>query len=242
MSKVFVIPDIHLKPWMLDTADKQISAGNYDTIVFLGDLVDDWDQQENIGLYEEIFDTLAEFIRKHPRFLYCYGNHDVSYKWKALETGYSNTARDTVLAGFKRIYDILPPEHFAYIHRIDNVLFSHAGLTEPFVRTFFPDHDLEFNDLLARINSFGKHEMWNNASPIWARPQPGHIKLYPEEFLQVVGHTPVRMPYYINHFLTVDTFSTYRNGTPIGDQLFVWVDTKSQTWGYADNNGSLKSE
>ncbi len=38
--KVLVIPDVHLKPWMFDEAEK-VSAEKYDKIVCLGDLVDD---------------------------------------------------------------------------------------------------------------------------------------------------------------------------------------------------------
>ena len=37
--------------------------------------------------------------------------------------------------------------------------------------------------------------------------------------------------------VTVDNFSTYRNGDPIGDQRFIWVDTVSKQWGFADGNG-----
>ena len=51
MSKVFVIPDVHLKPWMFDKAEELLSRSEYDKIVCLGDLVDDWDQEKNLGLY-----------------------------------------------------------------------------------------------------------------------------------------------------------------------------------------------
>ena len=37
--------------------------------------------------------------------------------------------------------------------------------------------------------------------------------------------------------VTVDNFSTYRNGNPIGDRRFIWVDTVSKQWGFADGNG-----
>jgi len=48
MSKVFVIPDVHLKPWMLGKAEELFSRSEYDKIVYLGDLVDDWDQEKNL--------------------------------------------------------------------------------------------------------------------------------------------------------------------------------------------------
>ena len=41
MSKVFVIPDVHLKPWMFEKASEIVGKGSYDAVVMLGDLVDD---------------------------------------------------------------------------------------------------------------------------------------------------------------------------------------------------------
>lgn len=52
MSKVFVIPDVRLKPWMLEKASELIAKGSYDAIVMLGDLVDDWGQEKNTEGYK----------------------------------------------------------------------------------------------------------------------------------------------------------------------------------------------
>jgi hypothetical protein len=188
----------------------------------------------HINLYEETFIATIKFLEKYPNTLYCYGNHDVSYEWEALETGYSQEARATVLRGIETIREILPKKNMAFIHRIDDVLFSHAGLTELFVTHFFPDWEGGFDELLQQINTSGKEEMWCDVSPIWARPQDGQIKLYPEGFLQVAGHTPVKKTDYFRGFLSVDNFSTHQNGTPVGDQKFVWVDTTFQQWGFVD--------
>ena len=38
MSRVLVIPDVHLKPWIFDMADR-VDENSYDDIVILGDLV-----------------------------------------------------------------------------------------------------------------------------------------------------------------------------------------------------------
>ncbi len=64
MSKVFVIPDVHLKPWMFDKAEELLSRSEYDKIVCMGDLVDDWDQEKNLGLYSETFDALEYAMEK----------------------------------------------------------------------------------------------------------------------------------------------------------------------------------
>ena len=223
-----------MKPWILDKAEEYISQNDYDAIICLGDLVDDWNQAKNLLLYKQTFEALVKFIKRHPNFMFCYGNHDVSYIWGTRESGYSDYARATVLEGFSELKSSIPEKNIAYIHRLDNVLFSHAGLTEVFVSHFMPVFHGNIDELLEKINGFGKKEMWCEISPIWARPQYGQINLYPAGYLQVVGHTPVKRTYCFGNLITVDNFSTYRYGGPIGDQRFVWIDTVSKQWGFAD--------
>ncbi len=226
MSKVFVIPDVHLKPWMFEKASEKISAGEYDYIVMLGDLVDDWNQERNLDLYSQTFDAADKFLREYPDTLFCYGNHDLSYPWEMLESGYSAYAHELVVDRLKQLVNILSKENVAFIHRIDNTLFSHAGLTESFVKAHFGwNSDVDIEYIVNYINKMGKAYMWTDDSPIWARPQNGSWKLYPHNMFQVVGHTPVEWPQKEGNLLTLDNFSTYRNGNPIGDQKFVWVDT-----------------
>ena len=226
MSKVFVIPDVHLKPWMFEKASELISQGEYDHIVMLGDLVGDWNQERNLDLYSETFDAADDFIKYHPNVFFCYGNHDLSYPWEALESGYSAYAHELVVDRLKKFVEALPNGNAAFIHRIDNVLFSHAGLTESFVKAHFGYvGSVDIDYIVDYINKMGKAYMWVDDSPIWARPQNGSWKLYPSDMMQVVGHTPVEWPQKEGNLLTLDNFSTYRNGTPIGDETFVWIDT-----------------
>ena len=58
--------------------------------------------------------------------------------------------------------------------------------------------------------------------------------MYPRDMFQVVGHTPVAKPQLDGNVLTVDTFSTYRDGRPIGDERFVWIDTVEKTWAFVE--------
>ncbi len=233
MSKVFVIPDVHLKPWMFDAASDLIEKGNYDKIVLLGDLVDDWNQEKNLDLYRETFDKIYEFLDRYPDVIYCFGNHDVSYLFQAFESGYSSYAQDIVVEGINKIIDTLPVDNSAYIHRIDNVLFSHAGLTEKFVRQCFGSGGiLGIDEFLAQVNRLSKDKIWGDDSPIWVRPQLDYCRMYPIDMMQVVGHTPVKHPQLDRDgkLLSLDNFSTYRSGEPIGDEKFVWVDTVTGKW------------
>ena len=73
--------------------------------------------------------------------------------------------------------------------------------------------------------------MWDDASPIWFRPQFYNEKMYKEnEILQVVGHTPVMQIDRLGNVVSCDLFSTYRPGDPIGTEEFLLVDT--ETWDY----------
>ncbi len=230
MSRVFVIPDIHLKPWMFTKADDYISIGHFDAVVMLGDLVDDWGEEYNISLYNETFDAAIEFCRKYRGNLdvrYCIGNHDISYIWQRLESGYSSMAYKTVNLRTLDLKEELPMENRAFIHRFDNVLFSHAGLSEYFVlRNFASMPRMSIDDMIAAINRMGPDELWRDESPLWVRPQGNVTRMYPRDMFQVVGHTPVKKAQLDGTVLTLDTFSTMPNGTPIGDEKFVWIDTE----------------
>lgn len=234
MARILIVPDIHLKPEIFFKAISIYNKGAYDGAVILGDLVDDWGQENNLELYEETFDAAINFVKKVDNVLFCYGNHDLSYVWKERESGYSENARATVLEGIERFKDALGMEKMAYIHRIDNVLFSHAGLTEKFVSKFIPNAPEDVDELLKTINRFDRNEIWDEGSPIWARPQDGRDMLYAMEYMQVVGHTPVEEVDEFWNLLSVDTFSTSGSGYAIGNRKFAWVDTVQKSWGYAE--------
>lgn len=227
MSRVLVIPDVHLKPWIFDEADK-VDKSSYEDIVVLGDLVDDWGKGNDLGAYEETLNRAAEFGKEHGESLWCYGNHDVSYLWDAMESGYSVQARITVIEGITKLERILE-DRYKFVHRIDNVLFSHAGVTETFVLHSCGYHVKEIEDILAKINRMGKQELWRDSSPIWARPQADFYRMFRDDlFYQVVGHTPVEEPLDACGVLTLDLFSTYSNGNPYGNQKLYIVDTMTR--------------
>ena len=234
MSEVFIIPDVHLKPWMFEKASTLVTKGDYDAIVMLGDLVDDWYQEKNIDLYNETFDAAIAFTTKHSDTFWCYGNHDVSYLWEAMESGYSYYARETVVNRIRDLRNSIPPENSEYVHKIDNVVFSHAGLTESFVMRHFGNSKADLDTMIGKINRMGETELWQDDSPIWARPQYGEMRIYPQDVFQVVGHTPVRTALEEGNLLTIDNFSTYRDGRPIGDERFVWIDTIEKKWKFVE--------
>ena len=230
---VLVIPDVHLKPYMFRKADILMERGIAENAVCLMDIADDWNQQYNVALYEETYDGAICLAKKYPNSLWCYGNHDLSYIWQCMETGFSSIASVTVQRKLLELKEVLPDDNpIKYVQRVDNVLFSHGGVSDFFARecvisTTYNDVDA----VVDAVNCLGKYQMWNDDSPIWLRPQYSNIRMYkPRKLLQVVGHTPVDMIEKKGNVISCDVFSTYRDGKPIGTEEFLLLDTI--TWEY----------
>ena len=133
--KVLVIPDVHLKPWMFERADKIMEQDAAERAVCLMDIPDDWNQEYNLELYMETFDAAIAFAKKYPETLWVYGNHDLSYIWNEPESGYSPAAAYTVAMKLDELAGVLPEgNEIRYIQKIDNVLFCHGGLRDYFVK------------------------------------------------------------------------------------------------------------
>lgn len=226
--KIVVIPDVHLKPWLFDMAEKIIKDGRADNAVCLMDLPDDWNNEWDVPKYKETFDRAIAFAKAFPDSLWCYGNHDVSYPWAKLETGYSPYAEQTVMRKLLELHHTLPDfNQMAFVHRVDKVLFCHGGISENFVKSLkLPDEDVD--SVTAAINKTSPKILWDDNSPLWLRPQKKNIPMYGEgEYIQVVGHTPVEKITKERNFISTDTFSTYSNGKQIGESAFVIIDTET---------------
>ena len=240
LVKVLVMGDCHLKSWMFKRAEDLMQKYEIDTLVFVGDLVDDWKKQYSIEAYIDTMDTAIEFFRHYPKSIYVIGNHDISYRWKRRETGYSPIASGTVLAKFEELANILPMDNRpTFIRRLDNCVFCHGGLTSSFVYELIENQGLsvsaydDIDSLITIINKMDASQLWADSSPLWYRPQYYKGRMYKEEseILQVVGHTPVKEIYQDGNVLSCDVFSTESDGrTPIGTEMFVLLDTVSLEW------------
>lgn len=226
--EVLIIPDVHLKPEIFDRASALLDEGIAAKAVSLMDIPDDWNKGFQIELYEKTFDRAIKFQKDHPDTLWSYGNHDLSYVWSCLETGFSPYAISTVNNKLNKLKSALPTlDQIAYIHRIDRVLFLHGGLTERFVRTYVDESRIsDIDKVIKAVNRMGMDEMWNDVSPIWFRPQYSDEAMFNEsELIQVVGHTPVKSVSRKGSVISCDVFSTYKDGSPIGTCEFTVIDT-----------------
>ena len=199
--KVLVIPDVHLKPWIFDKADELIKDGSAERVVCLMDLADDWNMEFQIEEYKMTYDRAIQFAMNHPDTLWCYGNHDLSYVWGYFETGYSVYAENTVISKLS----------VEFIRRLDESLI-----------------DADIDEVLHIINNSSMETLWKDESPLWLRPQYHSVDAFrKDEYIQVVGHTPVEQIYEESGFISVDVFSTYRDKTQIGESAFLIIETET---------------
>lgn len=228
--KILVIPDIHLKTWIFDRAEDVLKSSKADRAVCLMDMPDDWNMEFQIERYKETFDRAIVFAASYPDTLWCYGNHDVSYPWGKLETGYSPYAERTVMSKLEELENSLQrPEQISIMQRIDNVLFSHGGLTTEFVKWLDEDLlDSNIDDVIAAVNDASHDYLWNDESPLWLRPQNKTRETFRvDTYKQVVGHTPVERIFEKDGIISTDVFSTYRDGKQIGESAMVVIDSET---------------
>ncbi|MCR5792398.1 MAG: metallophosphoesterase [Lachnospiraceae bacterium] len=228
--KILVIPDIHLKTWLFDRAEAILNAGIADIAVCLMDMPDDWGMEFQVERYREIFDRAIAFAKTFPKTLWCYGNHDVSYPWGKLESGYSPYAESTVISKLEELEQTIPDAtQIQIMHRVGKVLFSHGGLTEKFVERL--DEKLleaDIDEVIRTINQASHEYLWNDESPLWLRPQYRRVRPFRAEiYRQVVGHTPVKEIYEENGIISTDVFSTYRDGRQIGESAMIVIDSET---------------
>ena len=231
--KVLVIPDIHLKPRMFTRAAELLEQNPATAAVCLMDIADDCQRQYDLEAYAAAYDAAIDFAEQFPETRWCWGNHDLSYPWNRRESGYSPVAPWLVCEKLRQLQEALPAGNQpAYLHRIDNVLFSHGGLADEFVRTYVPAkqyHDIDA--VVGIINGLGPADLWDDLSPIWYRPQVEKGRMYkPRKLLQVVGHTPVEAIEKKGNVISCDVFSTGPDRTPIGTQEFLLLDTVTREY------------
>ena len=192
--QVLVIPDVHLKTWMFKTAEKVVKQEHPDAIVMLGDLVDDFGCKNSPDKYIETIDAAIEFYHRHPETYLCLGETNA--------TAYR--ARSTAKTQCERlVYEGFDKEHFAVAFQFDNVIFSHAGISEEYYAAYLKkkgERHVSDEDVIRRVNELSANELWRYGSPIWYRPSgiQKFDQMYgADRLLHVTGHTPIKEIRYI---------------------------------------------
>ena len=229
MARALVIPDAHLKIWVIKQGMELADKLMCDRVILLGDYFDDW-----LGMdsdYEEMYRYLKDLLRKnHGRVIPLLGNHELSYlgyPCSGYKARVAPIVKNTVENDFR----------FTWCYALDGVLYSHAGFTRQWVETnqLIQPHMIRYHmgklngadmceDSLKNLKDIsqlaqagparGGH---SNPSPVWA----DLTELVADRignFIQVVGHTPVeQIEFFENCYFT----DVYSNGNISDEYLFV---------------------
>lgn len=122
--KYLIIPDVHHRVRTVDWIMERVKA---DVNIFLGDFMDDFDDTPKEAAFTANW-LNQNILRKDCVFLV--GNHDLAYMYPQNRglycSGFDKVKCDTVL---KNLNIIDWRENTKLFHRIDNVIFSHAGIS-----------------------------------------------------------------------------------------------------------------
>lgn len=198
-----VISDIHGRSNWIDPVTSVID--HMDTLLIMGDYFDSFDITSDTQI--ETFRKIMNLKNSYPDKIVCLlGNHDYHY----------TDMTDNQYSGYQPnmryiIKNLLVPNiengNIVLAHRINNVLFTHAGVTNTWLTNAVPfelkDEDMVDVDVL--LNDIFKHRpqvldivistngRTRSNSPIWVRPKALLSDQIPNYF-QVVGHTYTMYP------------------------------------------------
>lgn len=228
MSKVLVIPDLHLKLDVLEKGIKLADKLRADNIVLLGDYLDDYTFTNN--QYREMINRIKNLVRFDHRVVALLGNHELSYLGFPC-SGYNNSLAEYIKAQFAHDH------RFYFAVGIDGVLYSHAGVCTSWLKDNNIITQNVFRNQLTRQN--GAHVLEReigkvsnfapfaqagparggklNPSPLWADITELIADAVPK-VRQVVGHTPITQIEKIGTCWFTDVFS---NGNVSDEYLFV---------------------
>ena len=232
MARVLVIPDTHLKTWVIDKGMELADKLFCDRVVLLGDYFDDWDAID--VSYRNMIDYLKNLMRKNPgRIIPLLGNHELSYLGHKC-SGYHHYVAPEVKSFLEN------DNRFLWCYAEDCVLYSHAGFTREWMvrNKLMPLHVLKYH--FGKINGarvceerFGDLKSLDQlaqcgparggsspfSSPVWADMD----ELLADNigtFIQVVGHTPVQQIEFFNHCYFTDVYSNDN----VSDEYLLVVD------------------
>jgi len=168
--KTLVIPDVHQRTKLV----RHILASeqDYDEVVFLGDWFDSFFEPPVVQGFEETCEFLRHLVLDHPnkdKFIFCLGNHDVSYIYenkdrsdkrisKTLKyfcSGFTTSKAKKFRHQFfdRGLKDDFFIKHFKLAHRSQGWTFSHAGI--------MPDHFPYGYDIDRLVNEL-LPDVWKN--------------------------------------------------------------------------------
>lgn len=248
MSGLLAVGDMHLKETMiLPLVDKALENLEVDTIVLMGDYLDEWGQNNNANRYREQMDYLVKWVkskRQSMNVVCLLGNHDIPYITRNFRH-YSSSLPDVSEDMYKLVQALEPQLYYRY----EEWLFTHAGAAGEGKLPFDEFDQLqigtwETKGLLHDLETSIGVERGGSAkygSIVWADYNYTLLnnfnKNYPK---QIVGHTPVSTIDDWHNIIDIDTFSLTMAGNPIGDGSLLYIDGDKPKVIHTDYKNKIK--
>lgn len=201
--KILSVGDIHTKQWMIYEIAELVDL--YDAVVFVGDYADNWNTSpvQSIATWR-----LLKQLTQDPKVHAVIGNHDYAYihpeiagrssGWNPVTFTLLNTPEKKSLREWLLSLPITL--------ELDGVTFSHAGITD------------QWN------GQEDVYSLWNDTSPLWARPREMGGNTTYKDILQVIGHNSSREIWNpAPSVWCIDTFSEDQQNNPVGDHTLLEI-------------------
>lgn len=194
MTRTLIIPDIHLKTSVLDSAEIILKSDLADNAVMIGDYFDEFGARFKGDLFLNTIDCLKDFSFKYPTTMLL-GNHDAMYLSDYNEHIAAVASRDVQ----RKIREFVIEQDLYLSCKVGKYLISHAG--------FINDYNHLVNSRVSDLSADDIDYLDEDDSPIWLRILDDVIlnKTYPH---QIVGHTPVKSIMSFKFLLDDYDFST----------------------------------
>lgn len=203
--KILAVGDIHTKTWIIDKVEELVDQ--YDAIVFCGDYADNWNTSPTQSM--ATWRLLKMLMGNNPLKVFAViGNHDYAYIHDEIagrSSGFNTVTYQLINSPenkkLKQWLQSLPA-----VFELDGVTFSHAGVTEQW------------------DGKFDVWSLWNDQSPIWARPREYGGYVTYKSGNQVIGHNPSETIWNPqDNVWCIDTFSEHQDNSPIGDHTVLEI-------------------
>jgi len=177
---------------------------SFDRVIFVGDYWDSFDVPFLEQMYN--FKQIVHFARTSDKeVILLTGNHDVHYQKWALQAGESYSGFQSVHANDICQELQLNEDIMQMAYKMDNFLFTHAGVTKTWLELMEIENDINMVDVINDIAKFKPRmfgfgavgnggyvdgygdNVWQN--PTWVRPKSLMKDSKDLNYIQVVGHT-----------------------------------------------------
>ena len=188
--KTIIIADCHGQPHLITNALDH--ATDWNRLVFSGDIIDiGYDAVKCLDILKE---NNAELL---------WGNHDAAVVINRLiwpRNTWDLEAKQTIINNM---------DNFKVATSVNDVLVTHAGLSEKFMYDMKINSNQEIREIVQCLNKLSLETLWCDDSPLWYRP---NNKNTPMPIMQVVGHTPPewieRSGFESENLVSVDPYCT----------------------------------